>query len=133
MRKRTIPTLQTRVCSPLDFRTSKSLADWYHCFIGNTNKRTSIEIQTFTYNPLRFKHVSIFYRSSSGSLHHTSTYKIFLNYQISLWCKLPEDDLQKIEISCSISGLHVKVCMLILGYLLVLSLKLSLMHGYGYC
>jgi hypothetical protein len=36
--------------------------------IGSTNKCTTIKIYTLTYNPLRLRHVSIFFRSFSGSL-----------------------------------------------------------------
>jgi hypothetical protein len=48
--------------------------------IHNTNKCTQIKTYTLTYNPSRLQHVSIFFRSSSWSLHHTSVYETQMNY-----------------------------------------------------
>jgi hypothetical protein len=48
----------------------------------NTNKCTSIKMYTVTYNPLKLQHVLIFLRSSSGSLHQTTTYTTQINYHI---------------------------------------------------
>jgi len=41
-----------------------------------------------------------------------------------VWCKLPDDDLKKIETFWSLSGLCVKVYLLVLVHLLILSIKL---------
>ena len=189
--------------------------------MDNTNTRTSIKVYTFTYNPLRLQHVSIFFWYSSESLHQTSAYCspeftsnkrilctwvyikkahivhlslhqtsaycspefiskkrilctwvyikkahivhlslhktsaycapeftsnkrilftwvyikqahiVHLNlhqtskyYHMLIWCKLPEDNLKKIEKFWSLSGLYVKVYTLIFVYLLILSIKL---------
>ena len=48
---------------------------------GNTNRGTHIKMWTFTYNLLRPKHVSIFFRPSSGILHQTSIHTTQTNYQ----------------------------------------------------
>ena len=48
----------------------------------NNNKYPNNKMYTFTYNPLRFQHVSIFFRSSSGVLYPTSLYKTQINYKI---------------------------------------------------
>jgi hypothetical protein len=48
----------------------------------NTNKHTSINMHTSTYNALRFQNVSSLCRSSSRSLHLTSINKTEMNYQI---------------------------------------------------
>jgi hypothetical protein len=43
--------------------------------INNTHKGTSVTIYTFTHNPIRLQHVSISFRSSSGSLYKLSIHK----------------------------------------------------------
>jgi len=50
--------------------------------LHNTNKRTNIKTYTFTYDPLRLQHISIFLKQSSGTLHRTRIYKTQMNYQI---------------------------------------------------
>jgi len=50
--------------------------------IANTNKYAQALKYTLSHNPLRHQNVSIFFRSSSGILHQTRTYKTQMNYQI---------------------------------------------------
>jgi len=47
-----------------------------------------------------------------------------MDYQTSVGCRIPEDDLKKVEICWSLSGLYVEVYILILVHLFVLSIKL---------
>ena len=47
-----------------------------------------------------------------------------MDYQTSIGCRLPEDDLKKFETCWSLSGLYVKVHFLIRVHFLVLSIKL---------
>ena len=88
--------------------------------IDNDNKCPIIYKCTFAYNPLRLRHVSIFFRSLSGSFIQTSTLNnssVLFVFYISLFdVKLPEEDLKKVEICRGLSGLYVNVYVLILGH-----------------
>jgi len=64
------------------------------------------------------------YFPQGACIEHILVYKTQMDYQASIRCRLPEDDLKKFETCWSLSGLYVKVYILIPVLLLVLSVKL---------
>jgi len=60
---------------------------------------------------------------------HLLRAKIWIHLMIRLclhmlvWCKLPVDDLKKIEYAQSLNGLYVEVCILTAVHMLVLTIK----------
>lgn len=64
--------------------------------MNNINKRTSIKVYSFTYNPLILQHVSIFLSHPPGVIHQTNTYEFFR--RLKFWCLKIVDIIKLVDV-----------------------------------